>query len=143
MDTNSQNTVVTFEDVYKAVKELTRPLVDSMNKVSEQVTQMNTNRVTREDFEQMRHDIGQVARDIDDRTYTRQVMDLKLQQINEQINALREANDHRISSVLHEITELRTVQTGMWERVLTRVSSVTMLVFILMQILPHLTSIFH
>lgn len=143
MDVKSSDAVVTFENVYRAVKELTLPLVDSVNKLSDQVTQMNSNRVTREDIDQIRHDVGQVARDIDDRTYTRQVTDLKLQQLADQIASLRSDTDHRMNSILHELSELRTVQTAMWERIFTRASSAIMLVYILVQLLPHLAGVLH
>lgn len=134
-----------YKELYETISQAIAPLMESTAKLAEEVKQLkieSAGRPTKEDFESLRRDVRQSITDLENRTFTRDVLDLRFNQLRDMIMSHEEDAKAAKSQIQGEIDSMKTTQSGLWDKIVSRWSAIVLLVWILIQMIPYLARIF-
>lgn len=141
-----QPQIPSYKELYETISHAIAPLADSTAKLADEVKQLkveSAGRPTKDDFESLRRDVRQSIIDLENRTFTRDVIDLRFNQLRDMIHAHEEEAKATKQNIEEEMAAIKTAQMGLWDKFISRWSTVVLLIWILIQMIPYFAKIFH
>jgi len=132
---------VDYKAMYEAITTLLHPVNQSIGELAQEVKQLNiesANRPTREDFDNLRTDVKHSVQEVEGRTYSRELLDMRFAQVAEAQRVVEETRRVAMKELTDTLMAMKTSQTGQWDRAISRASVVVMLIWILIQLAPYL-----